>query len=242
LAIDFAAARAKRQYDARHRPLEFGEGEEVYLRLHKGYHLPGNPSRKLSQQRTGPFVVKRRVGRLAYELDLPANMGIHPVISVAHLAPTPDGKDPFDRDAPPPGPVCESQSSASESSNPEPGEDYEVEAVVKHRPGRGGKYSYLIKWKGYANHHNVWKTAQQLRHSQKLIDEYWERQQEPAPAPVPAPEGSPAEAVPTAPERKRGRPRKSPAVEAAVAVLKTSTVEEMPVVKEGLRRSGRLRK
>jgi hypothetical protein len=87
LAMDFAAARAKRRYDGTHRDIEFKEGDKVYLRLHRGYHLPGKPSRKLSQQRAGPFVAKRRVGRLAYELDFPPNMGIHPVISVAHLYP-----------------------------------------------------------------------------------------------------------------------------------------------------------
>ena len=66
------------------------------LTMHRGDHLPGRPSRKYSQQRAGPFIVKRRVGRLAYELDLPDTMGIHPVISVTHLAPSPDGKDgPF---------------------------------------------------------------------------------------------------------------------------------------------------
>ncbi|EAQ86812.1 hypothetical protein CHGG_08065 [Chaetomium globosum CBS 148.51] len=94
LAMDFAAARAKRRYDANRRDIEFKEGDKVYLRLHKGYHLPGNPPRKLSQQRTGPFEVVRRVGRLAYELKFPENMGIHPVISIAHLSPTPPGNDP----------------------------------------------------------------------------------------------------------------------------------------------------
>jgi hypothetical protein len=54
---------------------------------------PAGPSRKYSQQRAGPFIVKRRVGGLAYELGLPHTMGIHPVISVAHLAPSPDNKD-----------------------------------------------------------------------------------------------------------------------------------------------------
>ncbi len=47
IAMDFAAARAKRRYDAHHRQIEFKEGDKVYLRLHNGYHLPGKPSRKL---------------------------------------------------------------------------------------------------------------------------------------------------------------------------------------------------
>ncbi len=109
--MDFAAARAKRRYDGQHRDLEFKEGDKVYLRLHKGYHLPGKPARKLSQQRAGPFLIKRRIGRQAYELDLPDNMAIHPVISVAQLVPTPSGEDPFERTVTPPSPVEDSQSS-----------------------------------------------------------------------------------------------------------------------------------
>ena len=113
----------------------------MYLRLHKGYHLPSKLTKKLSQQRAGPFLVKRRVGRLAYELELPDNMAIHPVVSVAQLAPTPSGEDPFERTAPPPGPVEDSQS--DHSSDPESGEDYEIEGIRSHRLVRKA-YQYLI--------------------------------------------------------------------------------------------------
>ena len=80
----------------------------MYLRLYNGYHLPGKPLRKLSQQRVGLFVVKRCIGRLAYELDFPDYMGIHLVISVAHLSLSPAESNPFDRAAPSPGPVEDS--------------------------------------------------------------------------------------------------------------------------------------
>ena len=51
----------------------------------------------------GPFVVKRRVGKLVYELDFLSNIGIYPVISIAYLSLMPLGEDPFDRKVPPPG-------------------------------------------------------------------------------------------------------------------------------------------
>jgi hypothetical protein len=42
--------------------------------------------------------VIERVGKLAYRLELPESMKIHPVISIAHLEPAPDPeKDPFKR-------------------------------------------------------------------------------------------------------------------------------------------------
>lgn len=177
LAMDFAAAEAKRQYDSKHKPVEFDVGQQVYLRLHHGYHLPGRASKKLSQQRSGPWTVKKRVGRLAYELDFLPSMRIHPVISVAHLTAAPDGVDPFNRRAPPPGPVEDSQS----SSGDEQGDKYEVEAVVGHKKIKNGSFKYLIKWKGWDNHNNEWKSEWQLRHSAELIDEYWTRKGEPSP-------------------------------------------------------------
>jgi hypothetical protein len=206
LAMDFASARAKRRYDASHRDIEFNVGDKVYLRLHKGYHLPGNPSRKLSQQRTGPFEIIRRVGRLAYELKFPDNMGIHPVISVAQLSPTPPGDDPFDRQPVPPGPVEDSQASTDSAE----GEDYEVEVILQHKLVRG-KYKYLIKWKGWGNEHNVWKTEYELRHTPRLLEEYWHRRGgQPVP---PSAVNAPAE-----PKRKRGRPRKTVTVDDDVVV------------------------
>jgi hypothetical protein len=219
LAMDFATARAKRRYDSDHRDIEFNEGDKVYLRLHRGYHLPGKPSRKLSQQRAGPFVIKRRVGRLAYELDFPPEMAIHPVISVAYLLPSPLGSDPFERDVPPPGPIEDSHSGSS-SDDPETGDDYEVEVIVDHKLVRGA-YKYLIKWKGWGNEYNVWKTPYQLRHSQRLIDEYWARC------------GGQPPTTPAAAPRKRDRLRKRAAAEADVEAVTTANTA-------GARRSQRL--
>lgn len=75
----------KARYDAGHKQINFKVGDKVMLRLHRGYKMLGHENRKYSHQREGPFVVKRRIGELAYELDLPPGYTIHPVISVAHL-------------------------------------------------------------------------------------------------------------------------------------------------------------
>jgi RNase H-like domain found in reverse transcriptase/Reverse transcriptase (RNA-dependent DNA polymerase)/Chromo (CHRromatin Organisation MOdifier) domain/Integrase zinc binding domain len=175
LAADFAAAKAKQYYDQRHRQIEFNVGDEVYLRLHKGYYLPGHPPRKYSQQRHGPWKIKRRVGRLAYEIDLPDTMKIHPVISVAHLSPAAEGIDPFHRTPPPPGPLEEDDT----DTDGEQGKLYLVEYVVKDRPHKKSKRKdakeYLVKWKGWGHEWNQWKTERQLRHCKELIDEYWAR-------------------------------------------------------------------
>ncbi|CAJ2500431.1 Uu.00g032840.m01.CDS01 [Anthostomella pinea] len=224
LAMDFASARHKRLYDNKHKIIEFREGDEVYLRLYKGYHLPGHPLHKYSQQRAGPWKVKKRVGRLAYEIDLPDIIGVHPVISVAQLSPGPDGEDPFHRTVPPPGPV-----EAEEDDNPDgdPGDLYEIEIILKHElNAKKIDFKYLIKWKGYGHDVNGWKTERQLRKSPLLLEEYWQRQggritiQEAIRAtnklvpnaiknPVKADTTSDTPAADNAPiKRPRGRPRK----------------------------------
>jgi hypothetical protein len=65
-------------FDRKHKPIELKN--YVYIRL---------------TLKMGPFRIIRRVGNLAYELDLPPNLHIHPVISVVYLEQAPD--DPWNR-------------------------------------------------------------------------------------------------------------------------------------------------
>jgi len=106
-----------------------------------------------------------------YELKFPETSAIHPVTSVSHLSAAPEGKDPFDRAVPPPGPV-EAERSDSEDS----GESYEVEVVLDHQPYKDG-FQYLIKWVGYGHHWNIWRTERQMRHSMPLVEDYWKRKE-----------------------------------------------------------------
>lgn len=146
--MDFAAAKAKQRYDNTHRFMEFNPGDKVFLRLHHGYYLPGKPPKSYSQQRSGPWTVLERVGRLAYRLDLPETSKVHPVVSIAHLSPSAEGGDPFHRKMPPPGPV------EADQDTDNPGNIFETEVVLKHRKGRRGRTEYLVKWKGYGHEHN----------------------------------------------------------------------------------------
>ncbi|KAF4511519.1 hypothetical protein G6O67_003306 [Ophiocordyceps sinensis] len=91
LTRDLAAMRAKRRYDSKHRHVVFKAGDKVYLKLHSGYPEPTKLtkkwSRKWSRQRKGPFVIRRMVNDLAAELELSAQVLIHPVIFVEQLKP-----------------------------------------------------------------------------------------------------------------------------------------------------------
>jgi hypothetical protein len=98
-AIKLAAMWMKRQYDQKHKPMFFKPGEYAALQLHRGY-IPGLKGRnvKIEQQFTGLYEILERVGKLAYRIELPPTLRIHPVVSVVHLEPAPrPAADPYRR-------------------------------------------------------------------------------------------------------------------------------------------------
>ena len=162
-SIAFANIFAKARYDSQHKPIEVSKGNKVYLKLGHGYDIPGvNP--KLHQQRVGPFKVIDKVGRLAYRLELPPLMKIHPVVSIAQLEPLPLGPDPYHRpqndDLPQ---VIEREGLAED--------EFRVEAIIGKRKGN----KYLVKWKDYGHQHNWWYHIRDLQDSLDLVEDYERR-------------------------------------------------------------------
>jgi hypothetical protein len=82
-----AQTRQKSNTDNRRRPLEFEEGDHVYLKVSplrgmKRFKVKG----KLSPHFIGPFRIFRRVGEMAYQLELPDNLSdVHDVFHVSQL-------------------------------------------------------------------------------------------------------------------------------------------------------------
>ncbi|SLM36395.1 reverse partial [Lasallia pustulata] len=138
-AANFANLLAKLQYDKHHRLLSMEVGDEVFIKLHKGYTLPSVTNRKLSNQRAGPLKIVKKIGLLAYRLDIPVNWKIHPVISVAQLEPAPKGSDPYEREDRPSNPP------AVEEFNSE-WHDYEVEKLVGRRDRKLGKGKKITEY------------------------------------------------------------------------------------------------
>ena len=91
-----AQALVKIQYDELHQSLDLKVGDKPYLRLHHDYTISGVMNRKLSHQRTGPFTVLAKVGKLTCRLEIPSIMEIWPAISVAQLE-SYNGPDPYNR-------------------------------------------------------------------------------------------------------------------------------------------------
>ena len=169
-ALAYAAIRMKEQYDKRHQPMHFEKGDKVLLRLHKGYNVPANKrlSRKLGQQFAGPFEVLQRVGRVAYRLDFPSKLKIHPVVSISQLEPFEE--DPHGRWPDKPGPTID-------EDFPEDGDRYEVERIVDRKVqllGRKRKpvIKYLVRWKGYGSEDDWWLTKEQLEGAEDLVEGY----------------------------------------------------------------------
>ena len=167
------------------RELEFEEGDSVMLNtqnLRKA--MPGKS--KLQPRFVGPFKVVKRIGEVAYKLQLPAGYRIHPVFHVSLLKAYREGKDrPL-----PPEPT---QPIATNGRGPLftlGGEDwFEVQDIVGHQEAhvkykRGRKSftrkqrEYLVRWAGYGPDEDKWRPARDLcRDSEveQLIKNYCER-------------------------------------------------------------------
>jgi hypothetical protein len=120
------------------------EGGKVFL-LRRNIKTK-RPSDKLDHLKIGPFQVKSKIGRLHYELDLPATMKIHPVFHIALLEPAPDN-------------IPLQEKLAVEPNE----EEYEFERIMDHRMNENNELEYLVKWKGYSNAENTWEPANHFR-------------------------------------------------------------------------------
>ena len=84
----------------------------------------------------------------------PPNLKIHPVIHVSHLKTYVDGSEQFS-----------DQPQYQEPPLPQVIEDepyYSIEAFRKHKRV-GKKLHFLVKWKGYGEDENTWRSETQLR-------------------------------------------------------------------------------
>ncbi|GAU42639.1 hypothetical protein TSUD_398440 [Trifolium subterraneum] len=82
-----AQSRQKSYIDHRRRPLEFEEGDHVFLRVTPKLGLRGVfKTKKLAPRYIGPYQILKRVGPVAYQLALPPSMSrMHDVFHVSQL-------------------------------------------------------------------------------------------------------------------------------------------------------------
>ncbi len=69
-ATTFANVKAKIYYNVKHQFLLLNSSNKVYLKLNHKYHLFNKFSKKIFSQRCDPFLMKKKIDRLAYILEL----------------------------------------------------------------------------------------------------------------------------------------------------------------------------
>jgi hypothetical protein len=164
-------AQANQVNKGRPKPTNYDEGDLVMLstKYINPPFLQGAGSRKLKAKYVGPFKVLRRISPTSYEIDLPANIHVHPVINLEYLKdyhPTPDRFSA--RDVPPPEPI-------ESAAGAEP--EYEVDHIKDHRTTKKQGLQYLVSWLNYPPEEDSWEPADNLAGSaQEAIDEYWRKE------------------------------------------------------------------
>jgi hypothetical protein len=167
-ALLFAQTKMSIYYDKKREDVTFKIGDLVYIKLAKfaqsGYTLPNDTSKKLSQQKVGPFKILQTVGRLAYKLDIPPTWKIHPVISIAHLER--HHPDPYNRQLPPLPDIIHDTDDDSH-------EEWEVEEILRSRlRGKNKRKEWRIKWKGFGSEHNTWEPIEHLSNAADKIHKF----------------------------------------------------------------------
>ena len=126
---------------SRNKEPEFVLGDKVYLSTKNLVTDEG--AKKLSDLRTGPFEVIKKVGDGAYKLKLPAHIKVHPVFNVALL--TRWQPDPIPgRTQPEPAPIIMDGH-----------EEYIIKKILDSN-WLGKHFQYKVTYEGYGKEHNEW--------------------------------------------------------------------------------------
>ena len=114
---------------------------------------------KLKPRREGPFKIKRIIGKVNYELELPAQWKVHPVFHATLLKPYKETEQHGPNYIPRPPDIVNEE------------EQYEVERIMNHRT-RGRQTQYLIRWKGYTPMDDSWESERDLEDAPDILKRY----------------------------------------------------------------------
>jgi hypothetical protein len=173
-AMDFLEharqSQAKEVNKGRLRPKVLSVGESVMLSTQ--YIQPAfmrtTGSKKLRAKYIGPFTITKRVSPTSYELDLPANFRVHPVINIQYLKEFHPNPERF---------VGRPTDPRNNRLNTDDTVDStEIEEIRDHRETRLGFFQYLCHYKDMADHDDVWELVDEVNCSesgQRAMTRYW---------------------------------------------------------------------
>jgi hypothetical protein len=139
-------------------------GQKVWLDMRN--IKTARPCKKLDSKWEGPFKVLRQFGKVAYELELPHSMHIHPVFHASLLSA--DANDPLPgQEYPLPGPVEVDQEGEA---------SWEVEDIldVKKTRGRGKNVLIRASWVGHPPDLTYYP-SEDFKGSEELLQDFYER-------------------------------------------------------------------
>jgi hypothetical protein len=160
-----AQQRQAHHADKHRREMRFKVGDDVLLSTaHLKLIGGGDRTAKFTYKYIGPFKIKRVVNDNAYELDLPPQMQIHPVLNVSRLKAYHDGRVAFPlrtrADTRPPP--------ATTSAD---GDEYEVESILAKR-GKGARTEYLVRWKDWPIWEATWERQQHVAAAPQAVSDF----------------------------------------------------------------------
>ena len=139
----------KRQADKHRTERSFSIGDWVFLKLQPYVQssVAARSNNKLSFKFFGPFRILKRVGKVAYHLDLPASVAVHPVFHVSLLKRSP-GSQPVSPSIP---------SALTEFQVPE--------KLLQWRWSSGERpiHLVLVKWSHMPVSLATWESVEELR-------------------------------------------------------------------------------
>ena len=167
-AISFVNAHIKIRYDSKHKSLFFRSSDKIFLKLHRDYEV-NEQHKKLDNQRCESFLIKRRVDRLTYELNIFVRWKIHFVISMTQLESAFSVQDSYNRLR------FDHSNSVYVEDDIEIEKSYEMKKVIDKRVKKLNTTSvtqYKIKWKEYDSEFDEWKSVSQLENCMNLVKKY----------------------------------------------------------------------
>jgi len=134
----------------------FAVGDKVWL-LRKNIKTT-RPSQKLDVKRMGPFKILKIVGesKLAFKLELPSQMRIHPVFHASLLEPYRENIITGRIQPLPPPEEIEGQM------------EYEVKEILDSKLVRG-RLVYFVDWEGYPPEERTWEPLENVRHAADAV-------------------------------------------------------------------------